>query len=89
MDSMNGHFSTINRLKYVNGIQFSLCGTPINLIFAHRGLSPESQRDPPRAKKKKKTSPLLFQNFPKNENSKDFKLLRTVPKIIPKIVPTF
>ncbi len=36
MDPMNGHFSPINGLKYINGIQFSLCGTPTNLIFAHR-----------------------------------------------------
>ncbi len=36
MDPMNGHFSPINGLKSVNGIQFSLCGTLTNLIFAHR-----------------------------------------------------
>ncbi len=36
MDSMDGHFSPINRLESVNGIQFSLCGTSTNLIFAHR-----------------------------------------------------
>ncbi len=35
-DPMNGHFSPINRLESVNGIQFSLCRTPTNLIFAHR-----------------------------------------------------
>ncbi len=33
---MNGHFSPINGLSSVNGTQFSLCGTPTNLIFAHR-----------------------------------------------------
>ncbi len=32
----NGHFSPINGLKSVNGIQFSLYGTPTNLIFVHR-----------------------------------------------------
>ncbi len=37
MDPMNGHFSPINGLESVNGIQFSLCGTPTNLIFAHWG----------------------------------------------------
>ncbi len=36
MDPMNRHFSPINRLESVNGIQFSLCGIPTNLIFAHR-----------------------------------------------------
>ncbi len=36
MDPMNGHFSPINGLESVNGIQFSLCGTPTNLIFAYR-----------------------------------------------------
>ncbi len=36
MDPMNGHFSFINGLESVNGIQFSLCGTPTNLIFAHK-----------------------------------------------------
>ncbi len=36
MDRMNGHFSPIKGLESVNGIQFSLCGTPTNLIFAHR-----------------------------------------------------
>ncbi len=36
MDPMNGHFSPINGFESVNGIQFSLCGTPTNLIFAHR-----------------------------------------------------
>ncbi len=36
MDPMKGHFSPINGLESVNGIQFSLCGTPTNLIFAHR-----------------------------------------------------
>ncbi len=36
MDTMNGHFSPIYGLKSVNGIQFSLCGTPTNLMFAHR-----------------------------------------------------
>ncbi len=40
MDPMNGHFSPINGLGSVNGIQFSLCGTPMNLIFAHRGMFP-------------------------------------------------
>ncbi len=39
MDPMNGHFSPINGLKSVKQIQFSLCGTPTNLIFAHRELS--------------------------------------------------
>ncbi len=39
MDPMNGYFSPINRLESVNGIQFSLCGTPTNLIFAHRDAS--------------------------------------------------
>ncbi len=39
MDPMNGHFSPINGLESVNGIQFLLCGTPRNLIFAHRVLS--------------------------------------------------
>ncbi len=34
---MNRHFSPINGLESVNGIQFSLCGIPTNLIFAHRG----------------------------------------------------
>ncbi len=33
---MNGHFSPINGLESINRIQFSLCGTPSNLIFAHR-----------------------------------------------------
>ncbi len=36
MDPMNGHFSRINGLQSVNGIQFSLCGTLTNLIFANR-----------------------------------------------------
>ncbi len=36
MDLMNGHFSPINGRKSVNRIQFSLCGTPTNLIFARR-----------------------------------------------------
>ncbi len=36
INPMNGHFSPINELESVNGIQFSLCGTPANLIFAHR-----------------------------------------------------
>ncbi len=36
MDPMNGYFSPINGLESVYGIQFSLCGTPTNLIFAHR-----------------------------------------------------
>ncbi len=36
MDPMNGHFSPINGLESINGIQFSLCGTTTNLIFAHR-----------------------------------------------------
>ncbi len=36
MDPMNGHFSPIIGLESVNGKQFSLCGTPTNLIFAHR-----------------------------------------------------
>ncbi len=35
-DPMNGHFSPINGLESINGVQFSLCGTPTNLIFAHR-----------------------------------------------------
>ncbi len=39
---INGHFSPINgRFSPINGldgIQFSLCGTPTNLIFAHRVL---------------------------------------------------
>ncbi len=39
MDPMNGHFSPIKGLKSVNGIQFSLCGIPPNLIFADRGMS--------------------------------------------------
>ncbi len=39
MDPKNGHFSPINGLECVNGIQFSLCGTPTNLIFAHRVLN--------------------------------------------------
>ncbi len=39
MDPMNGHFSPINGLESVNRIQFSLCGTPTNLIFAHRDMS--------------------------------------------------
>ncbi len=38
MDPVNGHFSPINGLESVNGIQFSLCGTPTNLIFAHRDI---------------------------------------------------
>ncbi len=36
IDLMNGHFSPINGLESVNGIQFSLCGTPMTFIFAHR-----------------------------------------------------
>ncbi len=36
MDLMNGHFSPINGLNSINGIPFSLCGTPTNLIFARR-----------------------------------------------------
>ncbi len=36
MDPMNGYFFPINGLEFVSGIQFSLCGTPTNLIFAHR-----------------------------------------------------
>ncbi len=36
MNPMNGHFSPINGLEYINEIQFSLCGTPTNLIFDHR-----------------------------------------------------
>ncbi len=39
MDPMNGYFSPINGLESVNGIQFSLCWTPTNLIFAHRVIS--------------------------------------------------
>ncbi len=39
MDQMNGHFSPVNGLESVNGIQFSLCGTPTNLICAHRVLT--------------------------------------------------
>ncbi len=34
--AMNGHFSPINGLVSFNGIQFSLCGTSTNLIFAHK-----------------------------------------------------
>ncbi len=44
MDPMNGHFSPINGLKSVNGIQFSHCGTPTNLIFAHRDRSYKGQK---------------------------------------------
>ncbi len=36
VDPMNGHFSPINGLESVNGIQFSLYRTPTNLMFAHR-----------------------------------------------------
>ncbi len=36
MDPMNGHFSSINGLESVNGVQFSLCGILTNLIFAHK-----------------------------------------------------
>ncbi len=43
MDPINGHFSPINGLESVNGIQFSLCGTPTNLIFAHRVPFPLNQ----------------------------------------------
>ncbi len=35
MDPMNGHFSPINGLESVKGIQFSLYGIPTNLIFAN------------------------------------------------------
>ncbi len=35
MDPMNGHFSPINGLESIN-VKFSLCGTPTNLIFAHK-----------------------------------------------------
>ncbi len=34
--SKKGTMDPMNGLKSVNGIQFSLCGTPTNLIFAHR-----------------------------------------------------
>ncbi len=36
MNPMNGNFSPINGLESFSGIQFSLCGTPTNFIFAHR-----------------------------------------------------
>ncbi len=39
MDPMNAHFSPINGLESVKRIQFSLCGIPTNLIFAHRHIS--------------------------------------------------
>ncbi len=42
MDPMNGYFSPINGLESINGIQFSLCGTPTNLIFAHREYDSEN-----------------------------------------------
>ncbi len=34
MDPMNGHFSRINGFEFVNWIQSSLCGIPMDLIFA-------------------------------------------------------
>ncbi len=36
MDPMKGHFSPINGLESINGIQFSLYGILTNLIFAHK-----------------------------------------------------
>ncbi len=36
MDPMNVYFSPLNGIESGSGIQFSLCETTTNLIFAHR-----------------------------------------------------